>query len=143
MTRKTLLAIGLGALAAVALAAWVRHAGADEKGPKGKAPYVHAVIFTMKKDAPKGAESELVADCHAILAKIPSVRHLRVGRPAEKASPRFVRKDYSVGLLILFDDADGLLAYDAHPLHKQFVEKHVNNVDLEQLRVYDFSDQEK
>lgn len=142
MKRTMLLGLGLVAILGVMMTLLVREAGADEaKG--AKAPYVHTVIFTLKKDAPKEAESELIADCHSMLAKIPSVRHLRVGRPAEKATPRLAKKDYTAGLMILFDDYEGLMTYDRHELHQQFVKKHIGNVEIEKLMVFDFSNQEK
>src|ERR1700675_3673918 len=65
------------------------------------APYVHAVIFRLNKEAPAGAAEALIKDSHALLAKIPAVRRLWVGRPADKATP-IARKDYQVGLLVLF-----------------------------------------
>jgi hypothetical protein len=101
-------------------------------------PYVHAVIFHVKKDAPEGEAEALIRDAHEILRRIPTVRELRVGRPAERATPGLASKDYHVGLLILFDDADGLLTYHEHPLHKQYVAKHLPHVETEKLRVYDF-----
>jgi len=61
------------------------------------APYVHVVIFHVKKDAPKDAVEAMIKDCHEMLAKIPTVRHLRVGRPAEKAT-ELAKKDYQLAL---------------------------------------------
>ena len=113
-----------------------------EKGAAGKsAPYVHAVVFYVKKDAPDGEDEALIADAHKLLGKIPSVRELRVGRPAEKATPEFAKKDYQVGLMILFDDFDGLSEYLKHPLHLEYVAKHRKH--LENILVYDFENQKK
>jgi hypothetical protein len=138
MTRKLL-------LAAVLLAIVATPALAEEKkeADKPAAPYVHTVIFHLKKDAPKEAAAELIADCHQMLARIPTVRALRAGRPAENASPGVAKKDYAVGLMILFDNYDGLQTYLDHALHVQFVEKHGKNLDMEKLQVYDFSNQKK
>jgi len=77
----------------------------------------------------------VIADTQKLLAKIPSVREIRAGKPAEKASAR-AAKDYQVGLLVLFDDVDGLHAYTDHPLHKEFVAYHEKN--FEKVVVYDF-----
>jgi Stress responsive A/B Barrel Domain len=119
-------------------------ASAEEKpDAKTKTPYVHIVIFTLKKDAPADAEANLIADCHEMLEKIPVVRELRVGRPAEKTDPKLVRKDYSVGLVILFDDFDAMNTYSKSDLHQKFVEKHLKNFDLEKLQVVDFINQAK
>ena len=96
-----------------------------------------------KKDAPKEAVSELVADCHEMLAKVPSVRELRAGRPAEKGTPSLAKKDFSVALTVCFDDYDGLMAYDKHELHQKFVKKHLPNIQIDKLLVYDSEDQAK
>jgi hypothetical protein len=145
MKRKLLSAVAL-AVAGLLLAGAAVHSAADKKEEapkKAKAAYVHTVVFTLKKDAPKGAEADLVADCHEMLAKIPSVRELRAGRPAEKGTPRLAKKDFSVVLTIFFDDYDGLMAYDKHDLHQQFVKKHLPNIDIDKLLVYDSEDQAK
>jgi hypothetical protein len=137
-------------LVAVLAAAWTM-AGhnslepnrATAKEDKKAALYVHTVIFYLNKDAPKDAASDMIADAHELLAKIPSVREVRAGRPAEKATPTFAKNDYQVGLLVLFDDADGLKTYLEHPLHLKYVEKHLKHVDEKKLLVYDFVNQAK
>jgi hypothetical protein len=135
----------VGALAAL-LGMMANGAQADAKKPADKATrasYVHVVIFTMKKDAPKGAVEDVIKDCHKMLAKIASVRSVRVGRPAEKASPEFAKKDYDIGLLILVDDYEGLMSYLKDPLHVEFVKKHGKHFDMKQLKVFDFANQKK
>jgi hypothetical protein len=134
------------ALAALAVVGMLLAGAAEKKEDapkKTKAPYVHTVIFTLKKDAPKDAAEAMIADCHELLAKIPSVRELRAGRPAEKGTPNLAKKDFSVALTVFFDDYDGLMAYDKHELHKKFVEKHLPHIELERLLVYDFENQPK
>jgi len=103
--------------------------------PRGPASFVHTVIFHLKTDAPANETDSVIADTQKLLARIPSVREIRAGRPAEKASDRAV-KDYQVGLLVLFDDVEGLHAYIDHPLHKEFVANHEKN--FEKVVVYDF-----
>jgi hypothetical protein len=135
---------GLAALAVAALfAAHGAGAGAGEKGgekPKKakKANYVHAVIFHLKKDAPKDAAKKLIQDAHNMLEKIPSVRGLWVGPPAPKdrSTPKFAVSGYQVGLLVLFDDFDGLKRYMEHALHEEFVSRHGKY--WERVPVYDF-----
>jgi hypothetical protein len=147
MVSKTLFLAGL-AVAGSALWAGVTCPGQTaaqvDKGTAGKAaPYVHAVIFHVKKDAPEGEVSALISDAHELLRPIPSVRDLRVGRPAEKSTPNLAKKDFQVGLLVLFDDFEGLEAYLKHPSHEKYVEKHLNHVEIEKLQVYDFVNQKK
>lgn len=147
MFRKMLVVAGL---AVVGIVLWAgvsapgRSAGQADTSKARKSPsYVHAVIFHVKKDAPEGEASALIRDAHELLQKIPSVRELRVGRPAEKSTPNFAKKDFQVGLLVLFDDYQGLETYLEHPLHQKYLENHGEHVDLEKLQVYDFVDQMK
>jgi hypothetical protein len=113
-------------------------AGAGKRGS-----FVHMVIFHLKKDAPANEVEALIADAHEMLGAIPSVRDLKVGRPAEKGTPDFAKKDFQVGLYVLFDDPAGLETYLKHPMHLKYVEKHIKQVDTEKLLVYDFIDQKK
>jgi hypothetical protein len=108
-----------------------------------EAPFVHTVIFHLKKDAPDGEAQALIADAHELLGKIPSVRGLRIGRPAETGTPDLAKKDFQVGLLVLFDDYAGLKTYLDHPLHLKYVDKHIQYVDTDKLLVYDFVNQKK
>ncbi len=139
MARKLL------ALAALILASgWAVTGLAGDNG-KGdgvkKAPYMHVVIFYVKKDAPDGAAKAIVDDSHKLLAKIPSVRHLWVGPPAKEATPKVAVTDYAVGLTIAFEDAAGLKTYLDHDLHQKFVKKHTEHI--EKVLVYDFVNQGK
>lgn len=103
------------------------------------APFAHKVVFYLKKDAPKDAADKLIVASNQLLRKIPTVRGLWVGKPAEKATPKVAVLDYQVGLLVLFENAQGLDTYLNHPLHIEFVEKHTKHV--EKVLVYDFVDQ--
>ena len=131
------------ALAVVVLLA--ASAQAEEKIGKAKSTggYVHAVIFTLKKDAPATAVDEVIADCHKMLAKIASVRAVKAGRPAKTGTDEKLKKPFDVGLLVLCDDAAGLRAYIDDPLHKEFVAKYGKYFDMEQLQVFDFEDAKK
>lgn len=113
---------------------------AKAKAPPHAAPYSHVVFFKLAADAPSGAADELLADCHKLLGKIPSVRVLKAGKPAAKDSKDFVKKDYDVALVILFDDHAGLMQYIEHELHVKFVKKHIDRLDKDHLRVFDFAD---
>ena len=106
-------------------------------------PFVHCVIFHLKKDAPADESEVLIADAHEMLRTIPSVRDLRAGKPAVKEKPDIAKTDYQVGLLVLFDDVEGLNTYLNHPKHLKYVEKHGKCLDMEKLRVYDFVDHKK
>ena len=116
-------------------------AGPIGAADKADAPYIHAVIFYLKKDAPKDEAKALIADATELLAKIPTVRSVKAGLPAEKSTPKFAITDYQVGLLVTFDNFDGLKTYLEHPLHLKYVEKHEKHI--EKVLVYDFINQLK
>lgn len=107
--------------------------------PASQGGYVHAVTISLSRNAPTDTADRMVADCHSMLARIPSVRSLKAGQPAEKNSVEFVRKDYSVGLLVLVDDHQGLTDYLQHPLHRQFLDNYRKYIDS--VRVFDFMDE--
>src|SRR4051794_28005100 len=107
MKSKLLAVVALG-LAGLVLAVAAVRSFAEKEPAKKPARYVHTVIFTLTKDAPKDEEAQLIADCHEILGKIPEVEQLRAGRPAEKGTPKLAKKDFNVALTIVFDDYDGL-----------------------------------
>jgi hypothetical protein len=109
---------------------------AEKKETSAKeAPLAHVVIFQLKKDAGPEATENLIADSHEMLEKIPTVRGLKVGRPTEKKEANSA-KEYQVGLLVLFDDQEGLKTYAGHEEHLKFVKKHGKNFD--KVVVYDF-----
>jgi hypothetical protein len=116
---------------------------ADKDAMAEKAAFVHAVIIRLNKDAPTGEVGAILKDSRDLLAQIPSVREVRAGTPSDKGTPKLARSDYDVGLLVLFDDADGLKAYLEHPMHQEFVKRHNKNLDMDKLLVYDFMDQKK
>ena len=141
MIRNVKLAVLLGLVTGTVwffLSGTLERSGAAE--PKAEAGYVHTVILYVKKDAPKNLADAMIADAHKLLAKIPSVRSIKAGRPAEKHTPNVAVTDYTVGLLVMFDNYEGLKAYDEHPLHKQYVEKHLPHI--EKVLVYDFMNQD-
>jgi hypothetical protein len=106
-----------------------------------KAPYVHAVIFYLKKDAPKDEGKAMIADAHELLAKIPTVRMVKIGPPATKGTPDVGVTDYQIGLLVLFDNYEGLKTYIDHPLHVKYVDNHKKHI--EKVLVYDFENAKK
>lgn len=120
-------------------------AGAEQDKPKkaakSKAPYVHAVAIYLKKDAPAETASGMIRDAHALLAKIPAVKGIWAGRPAEKNTPKFAVTDYQVGLLVLCDNHEGLTAYLEHELHLEYVKRYEKH--LEKVLVFDFLNQAK
>jgi hypothetical protein len=113
----------------------------DQRQGAARPPYVHTVIFYLKEDAPKDQVENMIADAHRLLARIPAVKGLWIGRPAEKSTPMLAVTDYQVAMLLLFDDYAGLQEYLEHKLHLEFREKHARHA--ERVPVYDFVNQKR
>src|SRR5947209_12141439 len=111
MTRKASLFLALGACLFMARDG-AAEAPVETKSIVKEAPLSHVVIFQVKKDAGADAIEGIIADAHAMLTKIPTVRGLKVGRPSEKSKGGPVVQDYQIGLLVMFDDYDGLKTYN-------------------------------
>src|SRR4051812_18995986 len=99
--------------------------------------FIHTVYFWLNDGAPPAAREQLVNDCRAYLAKIPTVRHLWAGRPA--MTPRdVVDNSYAVGLTVVLDDAAGHDVYQVHDLHQEFIAR--NKPNWKRVQVYDFKE---
>ena len=100
------------------------------------APFVHVVFFKTKGESPDKAAAEIVKDIDSMLASLPTVKAIRVGRPAPTATRPVVDANYDVGLFLLFEDQKGLQEYLDHPRHVEFAKKHDTVCDV---RVFDFT----
>jgi hypothetical protein len=119
-----------------------RASGQVQQAKANQPPFVHNVVVYAKKGTPPAKVDALIADCHNSLAKIPTVRGLWAGKPSGKGqSSDKAMLDYDVGLMVLFDNYDGLKTYLDHPLHLKFLEVHMPDVD--KVLVYDFLNQAK
>ena len=96
--------------------------------------FVHNVIFWLRKDLSDASVKEFEAGI-AMLAKLPSVHHGFIGKPAATDRP-IIDRTYSYGLTVVFDDLAGHDAYQVHPDHLEFVEK--NKGKWATVKIYDF-----
>jgi hypothetical protein len=97
--------------------------------------FIHTVFFWLSDKAPPTAREQLLHDCKKYLGKIPTVRHLFAGPPAN--TPRdVVDNSYSVGLTVILDDSAGHDVYQTHPLHGDFIA--ANKPNWKRVQVYDF-----
>ncbi|HYO10025.1 MAG TPA: Dabb family protein [Tepidisphaeraceae bacterium] len=97
--------------------------------------FIHTVYFWLTPAATDEIRQKLLTDCANLLGKIPSARHVWVGRPA--MTPReVVDNTYDVGLCTVFDDAAGHDEYQVHPLHKEFIAR--NKEYWKRVQIYDF-----
>ena len=97
--------------------------------------FVHMVLYWFNPGAPPEAVAKTVTDCREMLARIPTVRHLWVGPPAN--TPRaVVDNSYTLGLLIVYDDRAGHDVYQPHALHQEFIAR--NKEHWARVQIYDF-----
>jgi hypothetical protein len=85
---------------------------------------VHVVVLKLKSDSSGGETQALIDDAYAQLTTIKTVRGLWAGKPSAKGTPTAVT-DYTVALVLLFDDAAGLKTYLNDPVHTKFADKHL------------------
>jgi hypothetical protein len=79
----------------------------------------HVVLFKPRPGLDDGARQRLVAAFQESLREIPSIRRAHVGRRVMHGRPyeQLMTVDYQYAAILEFDDADGLKAYLAHPVH--------------------------
>jgi hypothetical protein len=85
---------------------------------------VHVVILTVKSDSPDGETQSLIDDANAQLAKIKGVRGLWAGKPSSSGIST-ASTNYTVALVLAFDDATALKNYFTDAVHTKFVDKHM------------------
>jgi biopolymer transport protein ExbD len=85
---------------------------------------IHVVILKVKSDSPSTETQSLIDDANSQLSKIKTVRSMWVGKPVT-GSTSAVNSDYTVALVVMFDDATGLKTYANDSAHTKFVDKHM------------------
>ena len=102
----------------------------------------HVVLFRPRTDLSMAARTALVEAFQAALREIPSIRRANVGRRLRQGHTyeERMKVDYEYAASLEFDDADGLNAYLAHPVHEQLA-SHFHQA-FEHALMYDFELQE-
>ena len=97
--------------------------------------FSHVVIFWTDPKNPKAVE-ELVAGADKYLKPIPGVLGFHIGKMAPSPRP-VVEQSYQMALNLIFPDKKAQDDYQAHPLHREFVEKSLKP-NCAKILVYDF-----
>ncbi len=120
---------------AAALAAGTAAAAAiPSTNMEKKYPIVHHVFFWLKNPDSKEDRDKLVAGVKT-LAKIETIRDLRVGVVASTEKRDVVDNSWGVSELIFFSDLAGQATYQTHPIHLEFI-KNCSHL-WEKVIVYD------
>jgi hypothetical protein len=77
----------------------------------------HMVIFTLKHPKKSQEAEAFLEDGRTILTSIPSVRNFQVFRQVS------VKNDFDYGFSMDFASQEDYDAYNAHPLHVDFVQQ--------------------
>lgn len=120
---------------AAALAAGTAAAAAiPSTNMEKKYPIVHHVFFWLKNPDSREDRDKLIAGVKT-LAKIETVRDLRVGVVASTEKRDVVDNSWGVSELIFFSDLAGQATYQTHPIHLEFI-KNCSHL-WEKVIVYD------
>lgn len=93
------------------------------------------VVYWLRSDATDADRKQLMHDCTEYLGKIPTVRQVFAGRPAQ--TPReVVDNSYDVAVTVILEDRAGYTVYHDHPLHLDFIQR--NRRLWRRAKVYDY-----
>ena len=96
---------------------------------------MHSVFFYLKENSiPSGTVADMETDIRNKLAQIQSVKQIWAG-PPQGIDRDVVDNDYHTSLHAIFDDLNGLQAYQSDPVHVTFVETY--KPWFQRIRVYD------
>lgn len=107
------------------------------KQQKEEWPIVHHVFFWLKNPGSVEDRDKLAAGVKT-LAKIETVRKLRVGIVASTEKRDVVDNSWAVSELMFFSDLAGQATYQTHPIHLEFI-KNCSHL-WEKVIVYDAMD---
>ena len=114
LDRKTFL------LSGVALAAGTVASAMPVTTVKKKYPVVHHALFWLKNPTSMEDRDKLVAGVKT-LAKIKTVKELRVGVVASTEKREVVDNSWGVSELMFFEDLEGQASYQTDPIHLEFI----------------------
>jgi hypothetical protein len=115
LSRKSFILSG-AAIAAGTAASAMPLAAADQK----RYPVVHHALFWLKNPDSAEDRAKLVAGVKT-LAKIKTVKELRVGVVASTEKREVVDNSWAVSELMFFDNLEGQAAYQTDPIHLEFI----------------------
>ena len=77
----------------------------------------HIVLFRFKDETSQMAKAKIVEELLALRGKVPSIKDITMG-------PNFCDRNqgYQYGLVVRFDDRQGLDLYAVHPEHQRVIQ---------------------
>jgi hypothetical protein len=81
---------------------------------------IHQVFFWLREPQSKDDREKLISGLKT-LKQVKTIKQLHIGIPAPTEQRGVVDNSYSVSELMFFEDLEGQAAYQADPIHQQFV----------------------
>lgn len=82
--------------------------------------FVHIVFFWLKNPDSEDDRAAFLKEIRAYTSHIDVIKNLHIGSPADTSRP-VIDSSYTYCLVTSFDSKADHDAYQAHPLHKQFI----------------------
>jgi hypothetical protein len=97
----------------------------DASAPKDPNDKViaHYVLFWLKENLSE-QEKTAFTGFFEELKKVPTIKSLHYGVPANTTKRDVVDNSFSYNLLVYFDNMDDLNVYETHPIHLEAIEKY-------------------
>lgn len=94
-----------------------------DSAQKNKEVIAHYVLFWLKEDLTDQEKKEFT-QFFEDLKKVPTIKSLHYGSPANTTQRDVVDNSFSYNLLVYFDNMDDLNVYETHPIHLEAIEKY-------------------
>jgi hypothetical protein len=83
----------------------------------------HYVLFWLKEDLSDQEKKDFTGFFEE-LRKVPTIKSLHYGSPANTTQRDVVDNSFSYNLLVYFDNMEDLNVYETHPIHLEAIEKY-------------------
>lgn len=83
----------------------------------------HYVLFWLKEDLSEQEKTDFTGFFEE-LRKVPTIKTLQYGSPANTTKRDVVDNSFSYNLLVHFNNMDDLNVYETHPIHLEAIEKY-------------------
>ncbi len=83
----------------------------------------HYVLFWLKENLSEKEKNDFI-QFFETLKKVPSIKSLQYGPPADTNKRDVVDNSFTYNLFVLFENMDDLNIYETHPIHLDAIEKY-------------------
>jgi hypothetical protein len=96
---------------------------------------IERVVFLKMQAAAATPEAlkEIASHSREVLSRLPGVRHVHVGTPADQSTAQ----DWDIALVLHLDSKDDLEPYRVHPDHRSYVDEYLKP-RLQSIKAWSF-----